>query len=269
MTVTEFVVIEDLSKTFDESFQVIAPLNITIPAGTITAIMGPSGSGKTVFLWLLASLLPPTTGTISISGVIVSQPDPSRLMIFQDAALFPWFDVIHNVTAALESQPLTFVQKQTRAREALKLVGLDEYLDWPTYKLSVGMRQRVALARAIALRSQVWLLDEPFAALDYVNREKISDLLIKLQRATNATVFLVSHGVTEAIRLSHRVVVFSARPARIKDIYQTSGFDDAAAPAFQKLRLTIRQSIREEFTNDRTQLIEEYVSRHLTEREVA
>ena len=203
------------------------------PAGTVTALdgidllvdrrefvvfLGPSGCGKSTLLYLIAGLEQLTSGTITSGGATVTSPGTDRGLIFQESSLFPWMSVGENVTFGLKLRGMGAEERRSVAAELLHKVGLSDAADKRPDQLSGGMRQRAAMARALALRPEVLLLDEPFAALDVQTRSKMQDFLIEVWRESGASMLFVTHHIDEAVGLADRVVVFTARPGRIKSI---------------------------------------------------
>ena len=205
-----------VSKTFGD-LAALAPTDLAVEPGEIVTLLGPSGSGKTTLLRIAAGLEAPSTGTVTIDG---APPGVARAakrigLVPQNPALLPWRTVRAN------ARLLTDVNRRANPPDApdpvalLEHVGLDEFMDALPHELSGGMQQRVALVRAFALGSPLLLMDEPFAALDEITRADMRHLLGRLCEATGATVVFVTHSLAEAVFLSDRVVVLSARPGRI------------------------------------------------------
>jgi len=206
-----------VSKAFEGSRRIAALENIdvTIESGEFVCIIGPSGCGKSTLLSIIAGLELPTSGTVAASG--------SRILMFQDGALFPWLSVRENVEFGLRfvgrasARPggLKPALRFDRAMQLLKLVHLDGFADARIHELSGGMRQRVSLARAIAVDPAVLLLDEPFGALDAMTRSILHTELQEIWAQTKKTIVFVTHNVREAVVLGDRVLVMSPRPGRI------------------------------------------------------
>ena len=203
------------------------------PGGTVTALdgidllvdrrefvvfLGPSGCGKSTLLYLIAGLEALTAGTIVSGGAVVTGPGTDRGLIFQESSLFPWMTVGENVTFGLKLRGMGAEERRGIADTLLRKVGLGDAADKRPDQLSGGMRQRAAMARALALRPEVLLLDEPFAALDVQTRSKMQDFLIEVWRDSGASMLFVTHHIDEAVGLADRVVVFTSRPGRIKSI---------------------------------------------------
>ncbi len=187
--------------------------------GEFISFLGPSGCGKTTFLNAIDGLKKVTRGEIRIDGRAVNKPGKDRAMVFQSAALLPWRSVLGNVTYGLELQGVDRKTARARGMELLKLVGLDGFQDRYPNELSGGMQQRVNIARALATDPEILLLDEPFANLDAQTREFMQSELLRIWATTHKTAIFVTHNIVESIYLSDRVVVFTARPGRVKEIF--------------------------------------------------
>lgn len=242
-----YISVKKVSFNFDHHFAVLHNVSFEVPKGTITSIVGPSGCGKTILLWLMAGFIEPSKGQILVNSRKVSSPDPTRMMIFQDYALFPWLHALGNVEAALEGKKYTKIAKERIVFEALEMVGLQEFAEWPVFKLSGGMQQRICLARALATNAKIWLLDEPFSALDKHNRENMYKLVKNLQKKTNSTILIVTHSTTEAIRFSDHVLAMTARPSRVKRSFDTRQVNNPNTLAFRKIKNEIIQTLQKEF----------------------
>lgn len=196
--------------------KVLDDVSFTAAPGEIVGVIGRSGTGKTTLLRVLAGLLPPSAGTVTLGGRPVVAPPADVMMVFQDYenALLPWRTVARNVALGLE-QRVGKRERNRRVEHALRMVGLDGRGSDHPWRLSGGMAQRVQIARALALDAQVLLMDEPFGALDAMTKEGLQDVLLDLQRQTRATVVFVTHDLDEAIYLSDRVLVLSGTPGTI------------------------------------------------------
>lgn len=202
----------------DKPFVALQDIGFEVNAGEFVVLLGPSGCGKSTLLYLLAGLEPATCGELLSDGRSIEGPSPERGMIFQDAALFPWLTIRDNVAYGLALQGVPREQRQARAMALLARVGLNGFELKRPVELSGGMRQRAAMARALALSPKVLMMDEPFAALDIQTRAKMQAYLLDLWRQSGASMLLVTHSIEEAIGLADRIVVFTARPGRIKEI---------------------------------------------------
>src|SRR5258708_4790717 len=207
-------------------------LSFQVFEGELVAIVGPSGCGKSTLLTAVDGLIVPTAGRILVDGRDVTGPGPDRAVVFQHDSLFPWRTVAQNVAYGLQIQGrLGRLEMHARTRAMIELVGLSGFADNYPHELSGGMRQRVNIARALVTEPQLLLLDEPFAALDAQTREFMQLELLKILGRARTTALFVTHQINEAIFLSSRVIVFSARPARIKEII------DVDLPAARTLKL--------------------------------
>ncbi|WP_256354170.1 MULTISPECIES: ABC transporter ATP-binding protein [unclassified Variovorax] len=196
----------------------VADLDLEVKAGEFVVLLGPSGCGKSSLLYMVAGLEPATGGELLCEGVPITGPDPQRGMIFQEASLYPWLTIADNVSFGLKLQGVPATERQATALELLRKVGLGDVASKRPDELSGGMRQRAALARALSMQPKVLMMDEPFAALDIQTRAKMQGHLLAVWRASGASVLLVTHSIDEALALADRIVVFTARPGRIKEI---------------------------------------------------
>ncbi|MBI2078030.1 MAG: ABC transporter ATP-binding protein [Euryarchaeota archaeon] len=215
------VKIRSVSHTFTGTkgaTEALTGVNLDVAAREFVVLVGPSGCGKSTLLYLVAGLTRQTQGTIEADGKAVDGPSAERIMVFQEAALFPWLDVRSNVSFGLKSTGVGRTERARRIDEALKLVELDQFAHNRIHELSGGMRQRVALARALVLKPRVLLMDEPFAALDAQVRENLQQELQRLWTANTPTIIFVTHDVREAAVLADRIVVMSHRPGTVKDV---------------------------------------------------
>ena len=184
------------------------------------SLLGPSGCGKSTLLYLIGWFLPVEAGSISVEDRVVSGPGPDRGIVFQHFALFPWKTVIQNVLYGLEKQGMPRDERVQRAREYLELVGLGGFADSYPSQLSGGMKQRAAIARTLAIDPNILLMDEPFGALDAQTRSLMQVELLRIWQRTRKTVIFVTHDVQEAVFLSERIAVMSARPGHIKEVVE-------------------------------------------------
>jgi NitT/TauT family transport system ATP-binding protein len=214
------VVCRGVGKTWaagtTRAHEALRDFELDVAPGEFIALLGPSGCGKSTLLYLVAGLEAASAGGIWSFGDPVETPSPERSLIFQETSLFPWLSVWQNVSFGLSLRGEAVAARKEVARRALARVGLSEAMDKRPDELSGGMRQRVAVARALAMRPKVLLMDEPFAALDVQTRAKMQDFLLDVWQASGASVLFVTHHIEEAIALTDRVVVFTARPGRVK-----------------------------------------------------
>jgi NitT/TauT family transport system ATP-binding protein len=195
-------------------------IDLDIARGEFVSLIGPSGCGKSTLLRIIGDLIAPTAGTATVNGKTAAEARRGRDygMVFQAPVLFDWRTVEDNVKLPLELMGIDGAQRTARAREMLDLVELGDFLQHHPYELSGGMQQRVAIARALAFEPSILLMDEPFGALDEMTRERMNSEVQRIWQATGTTVVFVTHSIPEAVFLSSRVVVMSARPGRITDI---------------------------------------------------
>ena len=193
-------------------------VDLEIMAGEFVSIVGPSGCGKTTFLSVVDGLVPATAGRILVDGREVTKPGPDRAVVFQDASLLPWRTVLNNVLYGLECLNVGRGEAKERASHFVAMVGLSGFEHHYPYELSGGMQQRVNLARALVIDPKILLMDEPFASLDAQTREAMQEELLQIWAKAKKTVLFVTHQIDEAIYLSDRVVVFSGRPGKVKEI---------------------------------------------------
>jgi NitT/TauT family transport system ATP-binding protein len=213
------VFFEHYNERTGQVLPVLDGISLTVFEGEFVSIVGPSGCGKTTFLNAVDGLVPLTEGRILVGNRDVDGPGPDRAVVFQNDCLFPWRTVQRNITYGLELQGrLSRPEMTERARHFIDLVGLAGFAEHYPHELSGGMRQRVNIARALVMSPELLLLDEPFAALDAQTREFMQVELLKILARARTTALFITHQINEAVFLSDRVVVFSARPARIKEI---------------------------------------------------
>jgi NitT/TauT family transport system ATP-binding protein len=201
--------------TLEEEIHAIANLNLAIYEKEFVSIVGPSGCGKSTLLSLIAGLLRPSRGSITVDGKEVCAPSHSIGYMLQQDYLYEWRTILQNATLGLEVRGRKNPQSVQKVTELLEDIGLGEFLYRYPEQLSGGMRQRAALARTLALDPDILLLDEPFSALDYQTRLSLEDELGGILRRLGRTVILVTHDIAEAISMSDRVVVLSKRPGTI------------------------------------------------------
>ncbi|WP_241191420.1 ABC transporter ATP-binding protein [Deinococcus psychrotolerans] len=225
--------------------------NLQIMPGEFISLIGPSGCGKTTLLRLMADLITPTGGELTVSGGTPRAARENRAYgyVFQAPALMEWRNVLSNVKLPLEVMNLPREGRDTRAREMLKLVGLEKFERSYPWQLSGGMQQRVSIARALAFDPAILLMDEPFGALDEITRENLNLELLRLWRETGKTVVFVTHSISEAVFLSTRVVVMTARPGKIEgvvdiDLPQPRSDDSREDPRFFEYATQIRELLR-------------------------
>src|SRR5438309_1556215 len=216
------VQLKNVTKTFQSANQIteaVGPVDLEVNEGEFVVFFGPSGCGKSTLLNLIAGFEAPSSGEIALEGKPVAKPGSDRLMLFQEHGLFPWLNVIRNVTYGLRNERRYRFRPGKRrevARSWLKLMHLEEFEKALIHELSGGMKQRVALARALAPDPKVLLIDEPFPALDALVRAKLYAELQEILIRTRKTIISVTHDPHEAACLGDRVLVFTGRPGKIK-----------------------------------------------------
>ena len=249
------VEIRNVSKVFNagrpNAVEALVDIDLTIEPGEFVSLIGPSGCGKSTELRLIANLLEPTTGEISVNAKPARQArlDQDYGMAFQQAGLFEWRTVTKNVELPLELKGWDKERRRARALEMLDLVKLSDFADHLPWQLSGGMQQRVAIARALAARPSLLLMDEPFGALDEMTREHMQAELLRICAETATTVVFVTHSIPEAVYLSTRVVVMSPRPGRTKvvidvDLGAERNVDTREDPAFFRKVTEVREALR-------------------------
>jgi NitT/TauT family transport system ATP-binding protein len=209
--------IQRVSHQFDLAdgpLPVLDAIDLDVQPGEFVALLGPSGCGKSTLLRLVAGLEPASAGRLTHDGVAIAQPDPSRIVVFQDPTLFPWRSVWDNVALGLQARGVLKSQRH-RVDEALARVGLAAYARMLPHQLSGGMAQRVALARALVNDPALLVMDEPLGKLDSLTRLTMQSELVTLWQRARFSALLVTHDVEEALFMAQRVIVLSERPARI------------------------------------------------------
>lgn len=191
-------------------------INLSIKKGEFVCLLGPSGCGKSTLLNIMAGLLKPSEGIVSLNGNEVKEVGPDKAMMFQESALFPWLRVVDNVEFGMKMAGIPKDERREKALTYLKMVHLTKFQNSFIHELSGGMRQRVAIARALTLDSELLLMDEPFSALDSQTKSILQLELQKIWWETKKTIVFVTHNVEEAVLLGDRVIVMSANPGRIK-----------------------------------------------------
>jgi NitT/TauT family transport system ATP-binding protein len=217
--------LRDVTKVFESRLgriEALGPIDLELRQGEFFAMVGPSGCGKSTMLDIIAALASPSSGTVTFEGQSIGKTVPDGIgMVFQENACFPWLNVADNIIFGLRRQPLDREEIERRLQYALQLMGLRDFAQAFPSQLSGGMRQRVCIARTLVMQPRLILLDEPFGALDQQTRLLMGDELLRIWRATGATVLLITHALDEAAMLADRVAVMSARPGRIMEVIET------------------------------------------------
>ena len=229
----------------------IRALNLSVVENEFVSIIGPSGCGKSTFLLMAAGLDEPSAGELQFGGEPIEGPSEKRGMVFQSYTLYPWLTVAENIRFALQKSKLNVGEQKSLVEEFISLVGLKGFENAYPNQLSGGMRQRVAIARALVYRPQMLLMDEPFGALDAQTRRLMQELLLRIWETHRTTVLFVTHDIEEALLLSDRVYVMSARPGTLKAEVQVNLprprlVEMETSPEFLALRQQLLGLIREE-----------------------
>jgi ABC-type nitrate/sulfonate/bicarbonate transport system ATPase subunit len=243
--------VKSLSKRYatnDSTVLALQDIDLQIGNGEFVSLLGPSGCGKSTLLRIIAGLLRATEGCVEINSAAVSAPGPERAVVFQDYALFPWMTVEDNVEFGLEARGIPAEKRRTVSADLLKVVGLEEFAKKYPHHLSGGMKQRVSIARALAVDPQILLMDEPFGALDAQTRSVMQEELLRIWRLYRRTVVFVTHSIDEAIYLSDRIAIMTARPGRIKAVVQVPAERprDLTSPEMTALHRQVRSILTEE-----------------------
>ena len=253
MTERSHISVQGVHKLFQSGGQEVYALkaiDLEIARGEFVCLLGPSGCGKSTLLNAVAGFSLPTSGTIAVDGVAVTDPGPDRGMVFQEYALFPWMTVEQNIAFGLQVKGLAQPAIQAKVDGLLAMLHLEDFRRRYPKDLSGGMRQRVAIARVLAIDSPIMLMDEPFGALDALTRRTLQDELLRLWTDLKKTILFVTHSIEEALYLADRTVVMTYRPGTLKrdlrvDLPRPR---DVASPAFNALKKDLSQLLTEEQT---------------------
>jgi ABC-type nitrate/sulfonate/bicarbonate transport system ATPase subunit len=240
------VSIQNISMTFSaegKRVDVLDDVSLDVRAGELICLLGPSGCGKSTLLNMVGGFLAPTSGQVLIDRQPVRGPDPRRIFVFQERGVFPWLTVEGNIGFGLRGLP-----KAERARKVahyVELVGLRGFERAYPHELSGGMKQRVEVARALAVNPDTLYLDEPFGALDSITRIQMRSELLRIWEAEKKTILFVTHDIEESVQLADRVVVMSARPAKIRRVVEIDipHPRDLSSPRYLELRDSIFEEI--------------------------
>jgi NitT/TauT family transport system ATP-binding protein len=251
------ILFEDVNVDFQTDqgpLRVVQGVSFSIAEGEFVSIVGPSGCGKTTMMNIVAGFVQPSSGRVLLDGAPIAGPGQDRGVIFQEYGVFPWLTVEQNILFGMKLVKSRVAQAEREALKDryLKLMGLSDFAKAFPRALSGGMRQRLAIARAYATRPEFLLMDEPFGALDSQTRSNMQNLLLEVLRNEGKTVMLITHSVDEAIYLSSKILVVTARPARIKEIIEVPFsyprhedlHDD---PRFVALKARLRGLVMEEY----------------------
>ncbi len=246
--------LKNVSKTFGtgaKQMEAIKGVDLTVEPGEFISLIGPSGCGKSTLLRILGDLIQPTSGQVRIKGKTAHQARADRDygIVFQSPVLFEWRNVRRNIELPLQTMGFPKSEWNERVDPQLDLVGLSEFENHYPWQLSGGMQQRVAIARALAFHPSILLMDEPFGALDEMTREYLNLELLNIFTRTDVTIVFVTHSIPEAVFLSTRVVVMSARPGFIKavvpiDLPFPRSFETRESPRYFELVTEVREALR-------------------------
>lgn len=238
-------------STNDGPVQALKDVNLTINTGDFVSFIGPSGCGKTTFLRAIAALETPTGGTLTVNGLTPDEARRKRAYgyVFQAAGLYPWRTIAGNIRLPLEIMGFSKAEQNQRVEQVLELVELSGFGKKFPWQLSGGMQQRVSIARALSFEPQLLLMDEPFGALDEITRDRMNEELLQIWEKTRKTVIFVTHSIDEAVLLSTRIVVMSARPGRIIDVIDSTlpakrTLDTRETPAALELAHRVRMGLK-------------------------
>lgn len=245
-TLATKVSIEDINMVFETDGKrtpVLENIRLDVSEGEFLCLLGPSGCGKSTLLSIIAGFLAPTSGQVRIDGETVQGPDPRRIFVFQERGVFPWLTVEGNVGFGLFKLPRA--ERERRISHYIKMVGLEGFEKAYPPELSGGMKQRLEVARALAVNPDMLFLDEPFGALDSITRLIMRSELLRIWEAERKTIIFVTHDIEEAVQLADRVVVMSARPAKIQQIVEIDIAHprDLSSPRYLELRNGIFEQI--------------------------
>jgi NitT/TauT family transport system ATP-binding protein len=243
------VQIKNLSRTYglgEKAVRALDNLSLDVSCGAFVTVLGPSGCGKSTLLNILAGFDAPSSGSAFFDGEVISGASPRRGVVFQDSgALFPWLTVRKNIEFGLRAVGVDADERKPRVDAALDLVGLRDFADSFPKMLSGGMRQLVAIARIIVMNADLLLMDEPFAALDAITRQRMQQRFVEIWEKTRGTVIFITHSVDEAIYLGDQVVIMTGRPGRISGVHDikltrprdvtSQGFNELRAIAINQL----------------------------------
>ena len=222
MTNRSMLDLDRVTRTFRSpdgaTITALRDVTLSVADGEFMSLVGASGSGKSTLLRIIDGLLPPTSGGVTVDGRVVTGPGPDRAFVFQQDNLLPWRTVIDNVTYGLDLAGIPKKEARNRAQKLLDITGLKGFEAYYPHQISGGMRQRANVARALVMNPKILLLDEPFAALDAQTREIMQAELLQIWSSQRKTVLFVTHQIDEAVFLSDRVVVLSARPGTVREI---------------------------------------------------
>jgi NitT/TauT family transport system ATP-binding protein len=247
------VALEGVGKKFGNGRAVLDPMTFEIEKGEFVTLIGPSGCGKSTLLKLISGLTSPTQGTVRVDGMTPTNARELISFVFQDPTLLPWRTVVQNVCLGMELERIARDRQRKQAETLLALVGLEQVGGAYPRELSGGMRMRVSIARALATSPLLLLMDEPFAALDGVTRDRLNEELLRLREEQKWTGIFVTHSVSEAVFLSTRIIVLAPNPGRIHETFavELPKVRNAAlrtSPEFDRMAAKVSRALREAIT---------------------
>ena len=215
-----FLEVQNVTKIFrsseKKSIVAIKNLSLQVSRGELLCILGPIGCGKSTLLNMIAGFEKPTSGRILLEGKEIEGPGPDRVMVFQEESLFPWMTTLDNIMFGLRLKGLSDEESRREAQRYLSLVGLEKFSAFRPHELSGGMKRKAELARALAINPKILLMDEPLSSIDAISRSGLLREILRVWEKTGKTIIYVTHNIDEALYLADRIIVLTARPARIK-----------------------------------------------------
>ncbi len=249
----QVVVVEHVTKSFippqgGEQNNVLRDVSFTLDDGEIVSVIGPTGCGKSTLLRMIAGIIKPDSGRVTISGREASLSNPACAVVFQNFNLFPWRTAIKNIEVGLEAKGVSAEERAKIAESYIALVGLKGFEEYHPHQLSGGMQQRVGLARALAIDPKVILLDEPFGSVDMLTRDTLRVEVAHILLETKKTALFVTHNIDEAIFLSNRIIVLGGRPSNITETFTVDlpyprTDDNFLSDKIIKLRMTLKEHL--------------------------
>jgi NitT/TauT family transport system ATP-binding protein len=244
-------------NTADHPVVALSDVDLTVKTGDFVSLIGPSGCGKTTLLRAIADLVPLSSGSLVVNGMTPAEARRNRAYgyVFQAPALFPWRNVLRNVTLPLELAGIAKQEREQRAMDYISLLGLKNFAKKFPWQLSGGMQQRASIARALSFKPSLLLMDEPFGALDEITRDSLNLHLHDLWARTGMTSVFVTHSIPEAVFLSTHIVVMSARPGRVmriieNDLPRRRTLELRDTPDFVAISHQVREALREGHSYD-------------------
>ncbi|HDM89314.1 MAG TPA: ABC transporter ATP-binding protein [Candidatus Bathyarchaeota archaeon] len=215
-----FLEVQNVTKIFrsseKKSIVAIKDLSLQVSKGELLCILGPIGCGKSTLLNMIAGFEKPTSGRILLEGREIEGPGPDRVMVFQEETLFPWMTILNNIMFGLRLKGLSDEESRREAQRHLSLVGLEKFSDFRPHELSGGMKRKAELARALAIDPKILLMDEPLSSIDAISRAGLLREILRVWERSGKTIIYVTHNIDEALYLADRIIVLTARPARVK-----------------------------------------------------